>query len=111
MLPALSIFRGPGQAPLPGASDHTLLYTSKHWEARPSRWSYHTPSQIPSLFTALWGPELANRKPEELTALLYLEIPGATGLSPGRLLGRWASEMGLPWKALSYKWETCLEAQ
>lgn len=86
-LPALSICRGSGQAPLPGASDHAPLYTSKHWEARPSRWSHHTPCQIPSLFTALWGPELANRKPAELTALLYLEIPGATGLSPGRLLG------------------------
>lgn len=62
-------------------------------------------------FHRLWGPELANRKPAELTALLYLEIPGATGLSPGRLLGLWTSEMGLPWKALSFKWETCLEAQ
>lgn len=107
----LSICRGPGQASLPGASDHAPFCTSKHWEARPSRWSHHTPCQIPSLFTALWGPELANRKPAELTALLYLEIPGATGLSPGRLLGLWASETGLPWKALSFKWETCLEAQ
>lgn len=86
-LPALLVCRRRSRASLPGASGHTLLPASQHWEA-PFPLDHHTPRLIPGLFTALWGPALANRKPVELTTLLYLEIPGAARLSLARPLGR-----------------------
>lgn len=86
-LPALLVCRRRSRASLPGASGHALLPASQHWEA-PFPLDHHTPRLIPGLFTALWGPALANRKPVELTTLLYLEIPGAARLSLARPLGR-----------------------
>lgn len=78
-------------------------WASKHWEA-PFPQGHHTPRLIPGLFTALWGPTLANRKPVELTTLLYLEIPKAARLSLARPPGHWngapmeglKSQMGRP---------------
>lgn len=54
--PAVLGCRGRSVTTLPGASGHAPLFTSKHWEARPSHQGHHTPGQIPGLFTALWGP-------------------------------------------------------
>lgn len=102
-LPALLVCRRHSRASLPGASGHTLLRASKHWEA-PFPQGHHTPCLIPGLFTALWGLTLANRKPVELTTLLYLEIPKAARLSLARPPGHWngapmeglKSQMGSP---------------